>query len=81
MKNAVFCAVTPCDSCKNRRFEESIASIIRVTRIGKLGTLAITSKRSALRKNATRATRRHIQEDVFLSKVKLVEGLHRDLKH
>jgi hypothetical protein len=44
MKNAVFWDVAPRDSCKNRRF----ASIIRVTRIGELGTLAVTSNRSTL---------------------------------
>jgi hypothetical protein len=32
--------------------EELSASIIRVTRIGELGTLAITSKRHTLRRNA-----------------------------
>jgi hypothetical protein len=41
MKNGVFWDVTPCDSCKNRRFGS--ASFIRVTRIGELGTtLAVT---------------------------------------
>jgi hypothetical protein len=40
----------PCDSRKNRRFGERIASIIRVTRIGELGsTVAVTSNRSTLR--------------------------------
>jgi hypothetical protein len=49
MKNAVFWDVTLCDSCKNRRFEERIASIIRVIRIGKLGTRrAVTSDRTTL---------------------------------
>jgi hypothetical protein len=38
MKNAVFWDVTPCGSCKNRQFGGRIASIIRVTRIGDLGT-------------------------------------------
>jgi hypothetical protein len=41
-----------CDSCKNRVSEESIASIIRVIRIGELGTtLAVTSNRHTLRRN------------------------------
>jgi hypothetical protein len=31
MKNAVFWTVTPCSSCKSRRFGELSASIIRVT--------------------------------------------------
>jgi hypothetical protein len=45
-KNGVFWDVTPCGSCKNRRFGELSASIIRVTRIGKLGTtLALSSNR------------------------------------
>jgi hypothetical protein len=37
MKNAVFLDVTPCGSCKNRRFGG------RVTRIDELGTLAVAS--------------------------------------
>jgi hypothetical protein len=48
-KNAVFWDGTPYGSCKNRRFEELSASIIRVTRISELGTaLAITSNRCTL---------------------------------
>jgi hypothetical protein len=43
LKNDVFWDVSPCGSCKNRRLGPS-ASIIRVTRIGELGTtLAVTS--------------------------------------
>jgi hypothetical protein len=39
MKNGVFWDVTPFDSCKNRRFGEGPnSSIIRVTRMGELGT-------------------------------------------
>jgi hypothetical protein len=40
LKHAVFWDVTPSGSCKTRRFGGSIASIIRVTRIDGLGTLA-----------------------------------------
>jgi hypothetical protein len=40
MKNGVFWDVTSCGFCKNRRFEETSAFIIRVTRIGELGTTA-----------------------------------------
>jgi hypothetical protein len=48
-KNGVFCDVTPCGSCKNRRFGKLSASSIRVTRIGELGTtLAVTSNRRTL---------------------------------
>jgi hypothetical protein len=36
--------------------EERIASIIRVTRIGELGKLAVTSNRRALRRNTQRAS-------------------------
>jgi hypothetical protein len=44
MKNGVFWDVTPCGSCKNRRFGGTCASFIRMTRIGELGTtLAATS--------------------------------------
>jgi hypothetical protein len=49
MKNAVFWDVTPCGSCKNRRLDERSACIIRVTRIGELGRLAVTSNQITLR--------------------------------
>jgi hypothetical protein len=52
MKNGVFWDVTPCDSCKNRRFGGLSASFIRMTRIGELRTtLAVTSNRRPLRRN------------------------------
>jgi hypothetical protein len=38
MKNDVFWDVSPCGSCKNRRFGGTSASVIRVTRIGELRT-------------------------------------------
>jgi hypothetical protein len=41
MKNAVFWEVIQCGSCKNRLSGERKASIIRVTRINELGTLAV----------------------------------------
>jgi hypothetical protein len=47
MKNIVFWGVTPCGSCKNRCFGECRASIIRVTRIGELVILAVTSKQTS----------------------------------
>jgi hypothetical protein len=37
-KNGVFWDVTPCGSCKNRRFGGTYASVVVVTRIGELGT-------------------------------------------
>jgi hypothetical protein len=42
MKNVVFWDVTPCGSCKNRRFGEPSASFIRVKRIGEIGTTLAT---------------------------------------
>jgi hypothetical protein len=45
--------------------EKLSASIIRVTRVGELGTLAVTSNRRTLRRN-TIATRRNIPEDAIL---------------
>jgi hypothetical protein len=52
VKNGVFWDITPSGSCKHRRFEEFSASIIRVTRIGELGTtLDLTSNRRAVRSN------------------------------
>jgi hypothetical protein len=52
LKNGVFWDVTPCGSCKNRRFEGTSASFISVTRIGELGTtLAATGNRRTLRRN------------------------------
>jgi hypothetical protein len=50
LKNGVFWDVTPCGSCKNNVSMELRASIIRVTRIGELGTtLAVTTIRRTLR--------------------------------
>jgi hypothetical protein len=43
MMNNVFWDVTPCGSCKNRLLEQLITFIIRVTRIGELGTFAVNS--------------------------------------
>jgi hypothetical protein len=51
MKNAVFLDVTSCGSCKTDVAEELSASIIRVIRIGELGTtLAVTRNRYKLRR-------------------------------
>jgi hypothetical protein len=46
MKNGVFWDVTPCGLVRTDVSEELSASIIRMTRIGELGTtLAVTSNR------------------------------------
>jgi hypothetical protein len=50
-KNGVFLDVTPCGSCKKRVSEEPSPSFISVTRIGELGTLALSSNRRKLRRN------------------------------
>jgi hypothetical protein len=77
MKDIVFWDVTPCGSCKNRRYvsDELSASIIRMTRIGEPGTtLAVTSNRRTLRRNTsssetsvlTKATHRNVYEHAIL---------------
>jgi hypothetical protein len=49
MEIAIFWDVMLCGSCKNQHFREHSASIIRVTRIGELGTtLAVTSMRQLI---------------------------------
>jgi hypothetical protein len=48
MKNAVFWDVTPCGSCKNDFSEETSVSIIRVTRIGELGTRLDSSRKNMM---------------------------------
>jgi hypothetical protein len=45
MKNCVAWDVTPCGCCKNWRFRKLNASIITVTKISEIGTLAVTSNR------------------------------------
>jgi hypothetical protein len=52
MKNGVFWDVMPVALVRTDVFAEISASIIRVTRIGELGTtLAVTSNRRTLRRN------------------------------
>jgi hypothetical protein len=52
MKNCVFCDVTTCGPVRTDVSEELSASMIRVTRIGEVGTtLAVTSNRRTLRIN------------------------------
>jgi hypothetical protein len=48
VRNAVFWDVTPCDFVRTDVSEERISSIIKVTRIGELGPLAISSVPSSL---------------------------------
>jgi hypothetical protein len=60
MKNGVFWVVTPCGSCKNRRFEGTWHLLRQGEKIGELGTTqATTSNRRTLRRNTKR---RFLQE-------------------
>jgi hypothetical protein len=52
MKNGVFWVVTPCGSCKNRRFGGTWRLLHQGDKIGELGTTkAATSNRRTLRRN------------------------------
>jgi hypothetical protein len=78
MDNAVFLDVTRRDSRKNRRFGGTYRSIIRVTRIGELGTMVavtgspilVTLMMEGIRSSVTslliKTTRRYIPEDRIL---------------
>jgi hypothetical protein len=81
LKNGVFWDVTPCGSCKNRRFGGTWRLLHQMTKIGELGTTqAATSNRLTLRRNTlmkeapgtsetsvlTRATQRNNTEDTIL---------------
>jgi hypothetical protein len=58
VKNAIFWDVTPCGLVRTEVSEDRITSIIRVTKIGKLGTmLAVTSNQSTLQKKNTMSHR------------------------
>jgi hypothetical protein len=50
-KNAVFWDVVPCGSCKNQHFGGKYCLNQRVTGIGELGMLAVTSNKSKLQRN------------------------------
>jgi hypothetical protein len=55
MKNGVFWVVTPCDSCKNRRFGGTWRLLHQGDKIGELGTTqAATSNRRMLQRNTLR---------------------------
>jgi demethoxyubiquinone hydroxylase (CLK1/Coq7/Cat5 family) len=75
MTNAIFWDVTPYSCLITDVSEEHTTYIIRVARIGELGTLAVTSSQSAMPRNTsrryvspkhlflTRVTRHNIAED------------------
>jgi hypothetical protein len=50
-------------SVRTNVLEEYITTIIRETRIGELGKLAVTNNRSKLQRNTMWVTLRHIPED------------------
>jgi hypothetical protein len=66
LKNAVFWDVTPCGSCKNRRFRGSYR--LHMTRIGELRTaLAVTSNRSTQQRNTFSETSVRTKSFSFIS--------------
>jgi hypothetical protein len=72
MKNVVFLDVTPCDSCENRPFGETLpvinllltANVVPNPLI--LFTLMMEAMRSSETSHLTRTTWRHIPEDGIL---------------
>jgi hypothetical protein len=57
LKNGVFWVVTPCGSCKNRRFGGTWRLLHQGDKIGELGTTqAATSNRRTLRRNTNSLT-------------------------
>jgi hypothetical protein len=88
MKDAVFWDMTPCGSCKNRRFLGTYHLHHRLTRIGELRITAVASNRNSLilvtsmietiRPSETsvlaRTTGRHIPENCILRDLFLCEN-------
>jgi hypothetical protein len=80
MKNAVFWDITPCGSCKDRHFEERIASIIKVTKIGELGTtLAVNSNGRTLRRNTLMMEALRSSETSVLRRTSLLNSQENDI--
>jgi hypothetical protein len=68
LKNGVFWDVTPYGSCKNGRFGGTYPSIIRITRIGELGTtVAVISNRNTLRRTTDGVLKLLVTTNVGLS--------------